>query len=86
MLLLVWSRGVVFTAFITSRFSRTVKGKVMVLIMIMIIEPATDRTSASLSVMFEASVKQAKDKFAMSKWKLSPNEQGVLEELFLPEV
>ena len=86
MLLLVWSRGVVFTAFITSRFSRTVKGKVMVLIMIMIIEPATDRTSASLSVMFEAFVEQAKDKFAMSKWKLSPNEQGVLEELFLPEV
>ena len=86
MLLLVWSRGVVFTAFITSRFSRTVKGKVMVLMMIMTVESAAHKSSASLSVMFEAFVKQAKEKFAMSKWKLSPNEQGVLEELFLPEV
>ena len=70
MLLLVWSRGVVFTAFITSRFSRTVKGKVMVLMMIMTVEPAAHKSSASLSVMFEAFVKLAKEKFAMSNWKL----------------
>ena len=74
------------TAFITSRFSRTVKGKVMVLMMIMIIEPATNRTSASLPVMFEVFVKQAKEKFAMSNWKLNQNELGVLEDLFLPDV
>ena len=36
MLLLVRSRGVVFTAFITSTLSRTVQGKEMVLMMIMI--------------------------------------------------
>ena len=55
MLLLVRSRGVVFTAFITSTFSTTVKGQAMVLMMIMTIEPATDGTSpdsSSLLAMF----------------------------------
>ena len=55
MLLLVRSQGVVFTAFITSTFSTTVKGQAMVLMMIMTIEPATDGTSpdsSSLLAMF----------------------------------
>ena len=86
MLLLVRSRGVVFTAFITSTLRMNVQGKVMVLMMIMIIEPATNRTSTSLSLMFEAFMKLAKEKFAMSKWELSPNELGLQEELFLPDV
>ena len=86
MLLLLRSRGVVFTALITNTLRMTVQGKVMVLMMIMIIEPATNRTSASLSLMSEAFMKLAKEKFAMSKWELSPNELGVLEDLFLPDV
>ena len=45
-------------------------GKVMVLMMIMTVEPAARRTSASLSVMLEAFVKLGKEKFAMSNWKL----------------
>ena len=55
MLLLVRSLGVDFTAFITSRLSRTVKGQVMVLMMIMIIKPTAEGTSAvspSLLVTF----------------------------------
>ena len=55
MLLLVRSRGVVFTAFITSTLSRTVQGQVIVLMMIMIMAPATGGTSAvssSLLVLF----------------------------------
>ena len=61
MLLLVRSRGVVFTAFITSKLIITVKGKVMVLMMIMIIESAIDGTSLSpsLLVMFVVFVKLA---------------------------
>ena len=42
----------------------------MVLMMIMTVEPAAHKSSASLSVMFEAFVKLAKEKFAMSNWKL----------------
>ena len=53
MLPLLRSRGVVFTAFITSTLRITVQGNVMVLMMIRIIEPATNRKSASLSVMFD---------------------------------
>ena len=66
MLLLVRSRGVVFTAFITSKLRITVKGKVMVLIMIR--ESAIDGTSLSpsLLVMFVVFVKLAKEKFAIS--------------------
>ena len=86
MLLLLRSRGVVFTALITNTLRITVQGKVMVLMMIRIIEPATNRTSASISVMFEVFVKLAKEKFAMSNWKLNSNELGVLEDLFLPDV
>ena len=86
MLLLLRSRGVVFTALITNTLRITVQGKVMVLMMIRIIEPATNGTSASLSVMFEVFVKLAKEKFAMSNWKLNSNELGVLEDLFLPDV
>ena len=69
-LLLVRSRGVVFTAFITSRLSRTVQGKVMVLMMIMIMESAIDETSLSPSflVMVVVFVKLAKEKFTMSNW------------------
>ena len=69
-LLLVRSRGVIFTAFITSRLSRTVQGKVMVLMMIMIMESAIDETSLSPSflVMFVVFVKLAKKKFTMSNW------------------
>ena len=68
MLLLVRSRGVVFTAFITSKLRVTVKGKVIVLMMIMIIESAIDGTSLSpsLLVMFVVFVKLAKEKFAIS--------------------
>ena len=67
MLLLVRSRGVVFTAFITSKLRITVKGKVMVLMMIMIIESAIDGTSLSpsLLVTFVVFVKLAKEKFAI---------------------
>ena len=58
----------VFTAFITSRLSRTVQGKVMVLMMIMIMESAIDGTSLSPSflVMFIKLVKLAKEEFTMS--------------------
>ena len=65
MLLLVRSRGVDFIAFITSRLSRTMKGQVMVLMIIMIIKPATDGTSVvspSLLVIF---VELAEEKVAM---------------------
>ena len=48
MLLLVRSRGVVFTAFITSTLRITVQGIVMMLMMIMIIESAIDGTYLSL--------------------------------------
>ena len=60
----------VFTAFITSRLSRTVQGKVMVLMMIMIMKSAIDGTSLSpsLLVMFVVFVKLAKEKFTMSNW------------------
>ena len=58
----------VFTAFITSRLSRTVQGKVMVLMMIM--KSAIDGTSLSPSflVMFVVFVKLAKEEFTMSNW------------------
>ena len=68
MLLLVRSRGVVFTAFITSTLRITVQGIVMMLMMIMIIESAIDGTYLSLLVMF---VKLANEKFTMSNWNLS---------------
>ena len=73
MLLLVRSRGVVFTAFITSTLRITVQGIVMVLRMIMIIESAIDGTtlSPSLLVMFVVFVKLVNEKFTMSNWNLS---------------
>ena len=73
MLLLVRSRGVVFTAFITSTLRMTVQGIVMVLRMIMIIELAIDGTtlSPSLLVMFVVFVKLVNEKFTMSNWNLS---------------
>ena len=60
----------VFTAFITSRLSRTVQGKVVVLMMIMIMKSAIDGTSLSPSflVMFVVFVKLAKEEFTMSNW------------------
>ena len=73
MLLLVRSRGVVFTTFITSTLRITVQGIVMVLRMIMIIELAIDGTtlSPSLLVMFVVFVKLVNEKFTMSNWNLS---------------
>ena len=73
MLLLVRSRGVVFTAFITSTLRITVQGIVMVLMMTMIIELAIDGTtlSPSLLVMFVVFVKLVNEKFTMSNWNLS---------------
>ena len=73
MLLLVRSRGVVFTAFITSTLRITVQGIVMVLRMIMIIELAIDGTtlSPSLLVMSVVFVKLVNEKFTMSNWNLS---------------
>ena len=73
MLLVVRSRGVVFTAFITSTLRITVQGIVMVLRMIMIIELAIDGTtlSPSLLVMFVVFVKLVNEKFTMSNWNLS---------------
>ena len=73
MLLLVRSRGVVFTAFITSTLRITVQGIVMVFRMIMIIELAIDGTtlSPSLLVMFVVFVKLVNEKFTMSNWNLS---------------
>ena len=79
MLLLVRSRGVDFTAFITSRLSITVKGQVMVLMMITFIAPATEGTSAlspSLLIVFVAFVELAEEKFAMLDWKLDPSKRG----------
>ena len=71
MLLLVRSRGVVFTAFITSTLRITVQGIVMMLMMIMIIESAIDGTYLSLLVMFVVFGKLANEKFTMSNWNLS---------------
>ena len=74
MLLLVRSRGVVFTAFITSALSTTVQGKVMVLMMIMIMAPATGDTSAVSPcplVLFVKFVKLGKETSTMSIWKLN---------------
>ena len=71
MLLLVRSRGVVFTAFITSTLRITVQGIVMMLMMIMIIESAIDGTYLSLLVMFVVFVKLVNEKFTMSNWNLS---------------
>ena len=73
MLLLVRSRDVVFTAFITSTLRITVQGKVMVLMMIMIIESAIDETSLSpsLLVIFVVFIKLVKENFTMSNWNLS---------------
>ena len=62
MLLLVRSRGVDFTAFITSTLSRNVKGQVMVLMMITFIASAIEDTSAvssSLLVTFVTFVELA---------------------------
>ena len=77
MLLSVRSRGVVFTAFITSTFSTTVKGQVMVLMMIIIIETVTDGRSPgspSLLAMFVTLVKLTKEKFTLSNWKPNANQ------------
>ena len=76
MLLLVRSRAVVFTAFITSTFRITVQGKVMVLMMIMIVESAIDETSLSPSplVMFVVFIKLVNEKFTMSNWNLSASQ------------
>ena len=71
MLLLVRSRGVVFTAFITSTLRITVQGIVMMLMMIMIIESAIDGTYLSLLVMLLVVVKLANENFTMSNWNLS---------------
>ena len=71
MLLLVRSRGVVFTAFITSTLRITVQGIVMMLMMIMIIESAIDGTYLSLLVMFVVFVKLVNEKFTISNWNLS---------------
>ena len=71
MLLLVRSRGVDFTAFITSRLSITVKGQVIV--------SATEGTSAlspSLLIVFVAFVELAEEKFTMLDWKLDPSKLG----------
>ena len=79
MLLLVRSRGVDFTAFITSRLSITVKGQVMVLMMITFIAPATEGTSAvspSLLIVFVAFVELAEEKIPMLNWKLDPIKLG----------
>ena len=80
MLLLVRSLGVDFTAFITSRLSRTVKGQVMVLMMIMIIKPTAEGTSAvlpSLLVTFVTFVELAEEMFAMLNLTLNPNKLGL---------
>ena len=80
MLLLVRSRGVDFTAFITSRLSITVKGQVMVLMMITFIAPATEGTSAlspSLLILFVAFVELAEEKFTMLNRKLDPSKLGL---------
>ena len=80
MLLLVRSRGVDFTAFITSRLSITVKGQVMVLMMITFIAPTTEGTSAlspSLLVVFVTFVELAKEKFVMLDLTLTPNKLGL---------
>ena len=82
MLLLVRSRGVVFTAFITSTLSRTVQGQVM---MIMIMAPATGGTSAvssSLLVLFVKFVKLVKETSTMSIWRLYARQVCVSEQLF----
>ena len=85
MLLLVRSRGVVFTAFITSTLGRTVQGQVMVLMMIMIMAPATGGTSAvssSLLVLFVKFVKLVKETSTMSIWRLYARQVCVSEQLF----
>ena len=64
MLLLVRSLGVDFTAFITSRLSRTVKGQVMVLMMIRL-------------VTFVTFVELAEEMFAMLNLTLNPNKLGL---------
>ena len=80
MLLLVRSRGVDFTAFITSTLSRTVKGQVMVLMMITFIAPAIEETSAvspSLLVTFVTFVELAEEMVAMLNLTLNPNKLGL---------
>ena len=89
MLLLVRSPGVVFTAFITSALSRTVNGQVMVLMMIIIKEPATDGTSPespSLLAMFVTFVKLTKEKFTLSNWKPNANQVCLSKQLSLPDI
>ena len=80
MLLLVRSRGVDFTAFITSTLSRNVKEQVMVLMMITFIAPAIEKTSAvspSLLVTFVTFVELAEEKFTMLNRKLDPSKLGL---------
>ena len=80
MLLLVRSLGVDFTAFNTSRLSRTGKGQVMVLMMIMIIKPTAEGTSAvspSLLVTFVTFVELTEEMFAMLNLTLNPNKLGL---------
>ena len=60
--------------------SITVKGQVMVLMMITFIAPATEGTSAlspSLLVIFVTFVELAKEKFAMLDSTLTPNKLGL---------
>ena len=80
MLLLARSLGVDFTAFNTSRLSKTVKGHVMVLMMIMIIKPTAEGTSAvspSLLVTFVIFVELAEKMFGMLNLTLNPNKLGL---------
>ena len=55
------------------------KRKVMVLMMITFIAPATEGTSAvslSLLIVFVAFVELAEEKFTMLNWKLDPSKLG----------
>ena len=77
MLLLVRSLGVDFTAFNTSRLSRTVKGQVMVLMMILIIKPTAEGTSAVSPSLLVTFVELAEEMFAMLNLTLNPNKLGL---------
>lgn len=81
MLLLVCSRDLLFTAIITSTLSRTVNGQVMALRMRVMTSLTSRETSAALLsplVVFEALVKLAKEKFAMSTWNYTANQLCLL--------
>ena len=68
MLLLVWSRGLLFKAIITSTLSRTVNGQAMLLMMIVMISLAFSGTfavSPSVLGILVAFVKLTPEKLAM---------------------